>query len=191
MVDGDSQRTPQVPRGPRPTNCCGSLPWSVLTLRTRRPTPNGPMIVHRVIAQMTMRKISELSFLVVLPSRVLLAKIPRLSATDAMRKPISPRETIAVPRIEAGYNDKGFSGFTDAFKASCRESSPGLPPIAWEVAPPSATVAVVEVGVFRDSPQCHLICPNVLKNAMMVDNRIGNRTSQSPVSIFPKSINRV
>lgn len=183
MVDGDNQRTPQVPRGLRPTNCCGSLPWSVLTLRTMRPTPNGPMIVHKVIAQMTMRKISELSFLVGLPSRVLLAKIPRLSATDAMRKPISPRETMAVARIEAGYNDKGFSGFTDAFEASCRESSPGLPP--------SATVPIIKVGVFRDSPQRHLQCPNVLTNAMMVDNRIGNRTSQSPVSIFPKSINSV
>ena len=66
------------------------------------PTLNGPMIVHRVVAQITMRKISEASSPDVAVLEELLLKVPLLSARDAMRKPISPQETIAAPNIDAG-----------------------------------------------------------------------------------------
>jgi len=173
-----SQRTLRMPKGLRPANCGGCSPWSALNLCTRGPTSNGPMVVHEVITQMTTRTISELSFPVVWPTRKLLAKSPLPPATDAIMKPISPCLTIAVPRIEAGYNDKGFDGSTDVFRATCCEFCSGFPPIAWQTGPSFAIVAVLRIAVLRDPQQCHLNRPNVFMNAVMADNRIGYRTSQ-------------
>lgn len=61
---------------------------------------------------------------------LLLAKIPLLSMTDAMRKPISPREPKAVPCIEAENSDKGFRALADVFRAIYFKISLGFPPIA-------------------------------------------------------------
>ena len=54
------------------------------------------------MAQVTIRNRSELL------SSPADEKIPRLSATAETRKPMSPRATIAQPRIDAGYSDLGF-----------------------------------------------------------------------------------
>lgn len=61
-------------------------------------------MVHKTIAHVTIKKISSL-----FP----VEKIPLLSAREEIRKPISPRETIAKPRIEAGWRDRGFRGLLE------------------------------------------------------------------------------
>ena len=86
-------RTPHTPK-----TSFVPFPLQLSSLRTRltnSPTPRGPIIVHSTIAQVTIRKISE-SPVDEEP------KVPLLSAMAEIRKPISPRATMAMPRIEAG-----------------------------------------------------------------------------------------
>ena len=71
---------------------------SVFTLRTDNPTPKGPIIVHRTIAHVTTRKISDES----VETSLVEAKIPLDSATPDIRNPISPREHIARARMRGG-----------------------------------------------------------------------------------------
>jgi len=44
-----------------------------------------------------------------------LEKILLLSAREDIRKPISPRDTMANPRIAAGWRERGFEGFLEMF----------------------------------------------------------------------------
>ena len=81
-----------------------------LNLRTSRPTPRGPGMVHRTIAQVTAMKMSLLAEASVWSlSPDLLGKIQLLSVGTEIRKPISPLATLASPRTPAGYNDIGFA----------------------------------------------------------------------------------
>ena len=99
--------------------CSDVVLSNFLTRSTKRPIATGPAIVQRVMAQVTMRKISEGSpdcsarFAEALP-----AKTPPPSASEEMRYPISPRDTIAAPRMNPGYRDSGFSsGDFDCLRA--------------------------------------------------------------------------
>lgn len=95
-----SQGNPQTPstsfRTSRPSfsaPCC-----SFFTRLTRSPKDKGPMIVHSMMAQVTMRNIPEF-----FPSSARVeANILLLSAIDEIRKPISPRAVIAQPIMAAG-----------------------------------------------------------------------------------------
>lgn len=83
---------------------------SLFTLFTRRPTQSGPIMVQSVIAQVTIRKSSEgRSGAPACP-----LKMPVLSARAEIKKPISPRATMAHPRMQAGYVEIGISGSGDA-----------------------------------------------------------------------------
>ncbi len=86
---------------------CPSV-WSFFSLLARVPTLTGPINVHRTTAQITIKYISERSPCAVFRGEEVLAKIPLLSAIDAIRNPISPREIIAAPIIDAGYSERGF-----------------------------------------------------------------------------------
>jgi hypothetical protein len=44
-----------------------------------------------------------------------LEKISLLLAREDIRKPISPRDTMANPRIAAGWRERGFKGFLKMF----------------------------------------------------------------------------
>src|ERR1700761_8213017 len=94
---------PQEPRAsllPGPVSRCKRL-----TRLTMSPTVTGPMRVQRNIAHVTVTKTSEL--LLVCGLLLVVRHMPLLSASDEMRKPISPRATIAHPSIDAGYRDTG------------------------------------------------------------------------------------
>lgn len=60
---------------------------------------------------MTIRKIGDAPDVVFAP----LENMPLLSAMDDMRKPISPRATIAPPKMEAGYSDIGLRGLGETW----------------------------------------------------------------------------
>jgi hypothetical protein len=84
----------------------------------------GPIKVQSRIAQVTTRNSSVLP-----PS----PKTPFASATELIRNPISPRDTMALPSIAAGYRDFGL-GRVDLFRVvfavgllSCVDNSlPGV-----------------------------------------------------------------
>lgn len=65
------------------------------------PTLTGPITVHSRIAQVATRKISELPPVPVVEELVV-SKTPVDSARELMRNPISPRATMALPKIAAG-----------------------------------------------------------------------------------------
>ena len=100
--------TPRIPRESIVPGLARSLVWNFFSLLVRVPTLTGPMIVHRMAAQMTIKYISERSPCAAGLAEDVLAKIPLLSAMDAVRNPISPREITAVPMIDAGYSERGF-----------------------------------------------------------------------------------
>jgi hypothetical protein len=102
----------EIPQTPR-TSALTTLPSfsttfsNLFTLLTRRPTDNGPRIVHKTIAHVTIKKIGdEPDSALVVPGE----NIPLLSAMEDIRKPISPRATMALPKIDAGYREIGFRG---------------------------------------------------------------------------------
>lgn len=66
-------------------------------------------MVQRRIAQVATRKMSEL------PPSGGEPNTPLLSASEEIKKPISPRATIALPSINDGYSDCGFG----SFRATC------------------------------------------------------------------------
>lgn len=96
LLEGSTPQTPSGSFWPLAfflSACC-----SRLTLFTRRPTVMGPIRVHSKIAQVTTRNSS------VFPPA---PKTSLASATELIKNPISPRDTIALPRIAAGYSDLG------------------------------------------------------------------------------------
>lgn len=111
--------TPQTPKGSsRPVACLRSVSCNRLTCLTRSPTVTGAKIVHNRIAQVTIKKSCD-------PSAPELApNTPLLSAMELTKKPISPRATIALPSIAAGYSDRGLErptrlGIADCGVAGC------------------------------------------------------------------------
>ena len=87
-------KTPQTPSGSSsPLAFPLSAICSLLTLLTSNPTVTGPIKVQSKIAQVTTRNSSEFP-----PS----PNTPFASATELIRKPISPRETMALPKMAAG-----------------------------------------------------------------------------------------
>ena len=87
-------KTPQIPSGSSsPLAFPLSAICSLLTLLTSNPTVTGPIKVQSKIAQVTTRNSSEFP-----PS----PNTPFASATELIRKPISPRETMALPKMAAG-----------------------------------------------------------------------------------------
>lgn len=65
------------------------------------------MIVHKTIAQVTTRKMSDGSFEVSLEPE----NTPFDSATPDIKKPISPRAHMANARMSGGCSENGFAGF--------------------------------------------------------------------------------
>ena len=73
----------------------------VLIRRTMIPTPRGPTIVQMTTAQTITRKISSPEDLMLVSSRCFNVKVPELCDSEAIRKPISPRATMAKPTSNA------------------------------------------------------------------------------------------
>lgn len=72
-----------------------------LIRRTMIPTPTGPTTVHTTTAQTMTRKISSPEGCVIVSSRCFNVKVPELCDSEAIRKPISPRATMAKPTSNA------------------------------------------------------------------------------------------
>lgn len=132
------------------------------------PILTGPIIVHRRIAHVATRKMSEFSPSCVVPKTLL------LSAKEEIKKPISPRATIALPSIRDGYSDCGFGSLRGDWRLRFEFAEGGCWGLVWLVEAsvdgvvlvvccPSGSWTLVGVLVKRTSTRPQASLPRIMR----------------------------